>query len=134
MSYKCNQKWISTDRSFWIFKIVNEGRRRHRQRMFPVMIFGMAALGVVIIPIGFHIMTVISGTALLFAKMALLVASITGSKRVNSSYWIAYRRMQLTRIAPHFSFFSAASTTGCPLWSSSRSLLRTSMGATRRIL
>lgn len=63
---------------------MNEARgRRQRQKMFPMMVFGMAVLGVIIVPIGFHIMTVISGTALLFAKMALLVASITGSKRVN---------------------------------------------------
>lgn len=51
--------------------------------MFPAMIFGMAILGVIIIPIGFHIMTVIGGTAVLFAKMALLISVINGStKRV----------------------------------------------------
>lgn len=62
---------------------VNEARRRHRMRMFPAMIFGMAVLGVVIIPIGFHIMTVIGGTALLFGKMALLLAIMNSTKRVN---------------------------------------------------
>lgn len=58
-------------------------RRRQRRRMFPAMIFGMAVLGVIIIPIGFHIMSVIGGLALLFGKMALLLATVTGFKRVN---------------------------------------------------
>lgn len=63
---------------------MNVARRRHRMRMFPAMIFGMAVLGVVIIPIGFHIMTVIGGTALLFGKMALLLAVMnSNTKRVN---------------------------------------------------
>lgn len=66
-----------------IIFIVNDARARHRQRMFPMMVFGMCALGMVVIPIMFHIMMVMSGTALLFAKMALLMASVTGSKRVN---------------------------------------------------
>lgn len=50
--------------------------------MMPAMIFGMAVLGVVIIPIGFHIMAHIGGLALLLGKMALLIATITSLKRV----------------------------------------------------
>lgn len=50
--------------------------------MMPAMIFGMAALGAVIIPLGFHILANVAGLALLFAKMALLLATITGVKRV----------------------------------------------------
>ncbi|XP_055295660.1 uncharacterized protein LOC129565150 [Sitodiplosis mosellana] len=59
-----------------------EARGRHRRRMMPAMVFGMAALGLVIIPLGFHIMANIAGLALLLGKMALLIATITSLKRL----------------------------------------------------
>lgn len=50
--------------------------------MLPIMIFGMTALGMIMVPIGFQLLAVLSGKALLLSKMALLLASINGLKRV----------------------------------------------------
>lgn len=64
-----------------------EARRRHRRRMMmmPLMVFGMAVLGVIIIPLSFHVMGSLAGLAVFLGKLALLIASITSLKRVN---WI----------------------------------------------
>lgn len=56
-------------------------------QMFPAMIFGMAVLGCIIIPLGFHILTVLGGKALFIAKMALLIATITSLKKVFHRKW-----------------------------------------------
>lgn len=67
----------------FVILVAGEARRRRRNRMFPAMIFGMAILGVITIPIGFHVLTIIGGKALLFGKMALLLAIVTANtKRV----------------------------------------------------
>lgn len=50
--------------------------------MLPMMIFGVTALGVVTIPMGFQFLSVVAGKALLLAKMALVMATINGLKRV----------------------------------------------------
>lgn len=50
--------------------------------MLPMMSFGMTALGMILVPIGFQFLAVLGGKALLLAKMALLLASINGVKRV----------------------------------------------------
>lgn len=50
--------------------------------MLPMMIFGVTALGVFTIPMGFQFLSVISGKALLLAKMALMLAMMNGVKRV----------------------------------------------------
>lgn len=50
--------------------------------MLPMMIFGVTALGMILVPMGFQFLTVLGGKALLLAKMALLLASINGLKRV----------------------------------------------------
>lgn len=62
-----------------------EARRRHRRKnmMMPLMVFGMAVLGVVIIPLSFHVMGSLAGLAVFLGKLALLIASITSLKRVN---------------------------------------------------
>ncbi|XP_037953646.1 uncharacterized protein LOC119683851 [Teleopsis dalmanni] len=59
--------------------------RRHRYNMIITMIFGVTALGAVLVPMGFQLLSVVSGKALLLAKMALLLASINGLKRVANS-------------------------------------------------
>lgn len=56
-------------------------------QMFPAMIFGMAVLGCIIIPLGFHILAVLGGKALFIAKMALLIATITNLKKVFHRKW-----------------------------------------------
>ncbi|XP_023299266.2 uncharacterized protein LOC111681626 [Lucilia cuprina] len=59
--------------------------RRHRFNMMITMMFGVTALGAVLVPMGFQMLSVVSGKALLLAKMALLLASINGLKRVANS-------------------------------------------------
>lgn len=60
-------------------------RRRHHQ-MLPMMIFGVTALGMIMVPLGFQFLAVLGGKALLLSKMALLLASINGLKRVK--WWV----------------------------------------------
>lgn len=62
---------------------IGEGRARHRSQVFPAMIFGMAVLGMITIPIGFHLMSIVGGKAFLFAVMALLISTMTSLKRVS---------------------------------------------------
>lgn len=50
--------------------------------MLPMMIFGVTALGVITIPMGFQFLAVLGGKALLLAKMALMLAMMNGVKRV----------------------------------------------------
>ncbi|XP_073820475.1 DUF1676 domain-containing protein Osi23 [Musca autumnalis] len=56
--------------------------RRQRYNMMITMMFGVTAFGAVLVPMGFQLLSVVSGKALLLAKMALLLASINGLKRV----------------------------------------------------
>ncbi|EDV53070.1 uncharacterized protein LOC6555350 [Drosophila erecta] len=56
--------------------------RRHRYNMIITMMFGVTALGAILVPMGFQMLSIVSGKALLLAKMALLLASINGLKRV----------------------------------------------------
>ncbi|XP_052873147.1 uncharacterized protein LOC128278454 [Anopheles cruzii] len=62
-----------------------EGRHRRRQQMIPMMIFGVTVFGMFIVPIAFQFLTALSGKAFLMAKLALLLASINGLKRVAST-------------------------------------------------
>uniref|UniRef100_A0A182TYH6 Protein osiris 23 n=1 Tax=Anopheles melas TaxID=34690 RepID=A0A182TYH6_9DIPT len=62
-----------------------EGRHRRRQQMIPMMIFGVTVFGMFIIPIAFQFLTALSGKAFLMAKLALLLASMNGLKRVAST-------------------------------------------------
>jgi len=50
--------------------------------MLPMMVFGITALGMVLVPLGFQFLAVLGGKALLLSKMALLLASINGLKKV----------------------------------------------------
>lgn len=58
--------------------------------MLPMMIFGVTALGVFTIPMGFQFLSVISGKALLLAKMALMLALMNGVKRVMLASYIIH--------------------------------------------
>lgn len=57
-------------------------RHRRRNQMLPMMVFGITAFGMIVVPIGFQFLAVLGGKALLLAKMALLLASVNGLKRV----------------------------------------------------
>lgn len=59
--------------------------------MMIAMVFGMTVLGSILVPMGFQFLSVVAGKALLLAKMALLLSSINGLKKVIVStmlYWL----------------------------------------------
>ncbi|XP_060801789.1 uncharacterized protein LOC106134622 [Amyelois transitella] len=60
------------------------GRRRHQ--MMTMMMFGIVSIGMVLVPMGFQFLAVLGGKALLLAKMALILASIQGLKKVENNY------------------------------------------------
>ncbi|XP_043786241.1 uncharacterized protein LOC122711492 [Apis laboriosa] len=60
-------------------------RRRHRRRhnhMVPLMMMGFLLMGSILIPMGFQFLAVLGGKALLLAKMALILSSIQGLKKI----------------------------------------------------
>lgn len=54
--------------------------------MMTMMMFGVVSIGMVLIPMGFQFLAVLGGKALLLAKMALILASIQGLKKVSVIY------------------------------------------------
>lgn len=78
-SYKYNQSNLIIK---FINSVIVTGRHRHRNQMLPMMLFGITALGVITVPMGFQMLAIVAGKALLLAKMALLLASMNGLKRV----------------------------------------------------
>ncbi|CAH1988538.1 unnamed protein product [Acanthoscelides obtectus] len=63
-----------------------EGRGRRKKDMFGHMLmFGLVAAGLIVIPLGFKFLAVLGGKALLLAKMALLLTSIQGLKKIATS-------------------------------------------------
>ncbi|XP_047356560.1 D(1)-like dopamine receptor isoform X2 [Vespa velutina] len=59
-------------------------RRRHRRRhnVMPLMMMGLLLMGSILVPMGFQFLAVLGGKALLLAKMALLLSSIQGLKKI----------------------------------------------------
>ncbi|XP_050664596.1 uncharacterized protein LOC126965198 [Leptidea sinapis] len=64
-------------------KVEYRGRRRHH--MMTMMMYGIVSIGMVLIPMGFQFLAVLGGKALLLAKMALILASIQGLKKIATS-------------------------------------------------
>ncbi|XP_012287237.1 uncharacterized protein LOC105703426 isoform X2 [Orussus abietinus] len=65
---------------------VVEGRRRRKQRhMMSMMMMGLLLMGSVLIPMGFQFLAVLGGKALILAKMALILSSIQGLKKIATS-------------------------------------------------
>ncbi|XP_077281155.1 DUF1676 domain-containing protein Osi23 [Temnothorax americanus] len=66
---------------------VVQGRKRHRRRnyMFPAMMMGLLLMGSIIVPMGFQFLAVLGGKALILAKMALILSSIQGLKKIATS-------------------------------------------------
>ncbi|GBP75966.1 hypothetical protein EVAR_54619_1 [Eumeta japonica] len=50
-----------------------------------MMMFGIVSIGMVVVPMGFQFLAVLGGKALLLAKMALILASIQGLRKITSS-------------------------------------------------
>ncbi|XP_045535029.1 uncharacterized protein LOC106717753 [Papilio machaon] len=64
-------------------KVESRGRRRHH--LMTMMMFGIVSIGMVLVPMGFQFLAVLGGKALVLAKMALILASIQGLKKISSS-------------------------------------------------
>ncbi|XP_050504589.1 uncharacterized protein LOC126883286 isoform X2 [Diabrotica virgifera virgifera] len=63
-----------------------EGRNRRRQNMFSQLLtFALIAASFIVIPMGFQFLAILGGKALLLAKMALLLTSIQGLKKIATS-------------------------------------------------
>ncbi|XP_072388005.1 uncharacterized protein Osi23 [Diabrotica undecimpunctata] len=63
-----------------------EGRNRRRQNMFSQLLtFALVAASFIVIPMGFQFLAILGGKALLLAKMALLLTSIQGLKKIATS-------------------------------------------------
>lgn len=61
-------------------RLIETPRRRHRQQQaVSMMLMGMIML---FVPMGFQFLAVLGGKAFLMAKLALLLASVNGLKRV----------------------------------------------------
>ncbi|XP_014484386.1 PREDICTED: uncharacterized protein LOC106749454 [Dinoponera quadriceps] len=67
--------------------IVQGRRRRHRRKhhFMPMMMLGLLFMGSVVIPMGFQFLAVLGGKALVLAKMALILSSIQGLKKIATS-------------------------------------------------
>lgn len=50
--------------------------------MMPLMMLGFVLMGSILIPMGFQFLAVLGGKALLLAKMALILTSIQGLKKI----------------------------------------------------
>lgn len=53
--------------------------------MYPLVFFGTLAIIMITIPMGFQFLAVLGGKALLLAKLALILTSIQGLKRIATS-------------------------------------------------
>ncbi|XP_076252892.1 DUF1676 domain-containing protein Osi23 [Rhynchophorus ferrugineus] len=66
----------------------SKSEARHRRKdsmMSQLMMFGLVAAGFIVIPMGFQFLAVLGGKALLLAKLALLLSSINGLKKIATS-------------------------------------------------
>ncbi|XP_070152227.1 uncharacterized protein Osi23 [Polyergus mexicanus] len=60
-------------------------RHRHRHHMLPLMMLGLLLMGSILVPMGFQFLAVLGGKALILAKMALILSSIQGLKKIATS-------------------------------------------------
>jgi hypothetical protein len=72
--------------------------RRHYKHLFPLMMLAFMKMLVILVPLGFQFMAVISGKALLLSKMALALASAQAMKKVTSAWFDVYH-------APHPAYY-----------------------------
>ncbi|XP_025074941.1 uncharacterized protein LOC105430372 isoform X1 [Pogonomyrmex barbatus] len=66
--------------------IVQGRRRRRKSHMFPLMLMGLLLMGSILVPMGFQFLAVLGGKALILAKMALILSSIQGLKKIATSH------------------------------------------------
>ncbi|XP_028049117.1 uncharacterized protein LOC105829929 [Monomorium pharaonis] len=65
--------------------IVQGRKRRRRHYMLPLMMMGLLLMGTILVPMGFQFLAVLGGKALILAKMALILSSIQGLKKIATS-------------------------------------------------
>lgn len=58
--------------------------------MLPMMLFGIVAIGMILVPMGFQFLSMFAGKAVLLSKIALLLSSISGLKRVETPHQSPY--------------------------------------------
>ncbi|XP_044762187.1 uncharacterized protein LOC123319338 [Coccinella septempunctata] len=63
----------------------HRGRRRKDNMMVSLLVFAIVAVGLIVIPMGFQFLAVLGGKALLLAKLALILSSIQGLKKIATS-------------------------------------------------
>jgi Protein of unknown function (DUF1676) len=64
-------------------------RRRHQQQQaISMMLMGISLFLMVFVPMGFNFLSALGGKAFLMAKLALLLASVNGLKRVRNNFKI----------------------------------------------
>lgn len=66
------------------FTLSARGRRK-KGMLMSLIVFGIIALGMVMIPMGFKFLTILGGKALLLAILALILTSIQGLKKIATS-------------------------------------------------
>ncbi|XP_068631441.1 uncharacterized protein Osi23 [Battus philenor] len=84
-------------------KAENRGRRRHH--LMTMMMFGIVSIGMVLVPMGFQFLAVLGGKALVLAKMALILASIQGLKKVDTNYEGYYDRGKIASSPLNYGFY-----------------------------
>ncbi|KAM3967189.1 DUF1676 domain-containing protein Osi23 [Aphomia sociella] len=82
-----------------------EYRGRRRQHMMTMMMFGIVSIGMVLVPMGFQFLAVLGGKALLLAKMALILASIQGLKKVDNSNDGYHERGKIASSPVNYGFY-----------------------------
>ena len=64
---------------------VGRGRKKQQNMFMSLLLFGIAAVGLIMVPMGFQFLAVLGGKALLLAKMALILTAIQGLKKIATS-------------------------------------------------
>ncbi|XP_066150055.1 uncharacterized protein Osi23 [Euwallacea fornicatus] len=62
-----------------------QARHKKNGGMGTMLMFGVVAAGLIVIPLGFQFLAVLGGKALLLAKLALILTSIQGLKKIATS-------------------------------------------------
>ncbi|XP_025990090.1 uncharacterized protein LOC105197861 [Solenopsis invicta] len=65
--------------------VQGRGKRRRKNNLFPMMVMGLMIVGTILVPMGFQFLAVLGGKALILAKMALILSSIQGLKKIATS-------------------------------------------------
>ncbi|XP_058806875.1 uncharacterized protein LOC131673144 [Phymastichus coffea] len=77
-------RWAGDGGGAAVGQVESRGRRRRRRQMqmMPIVMMGVLLMGSVLIPMGFQFLAVLGGKALILAKMALMLSSIQGLKKI----------------------------------------------------